>query len=152
MEGSLVYQISAAEYITGEGDSGDWLSLQLIKRFAAETYTESGAITIARTVPDLDYFCENENRLWGVKAKEIFACNWETPLTGMSSLGYPPIATVWLPARTAISPPLSLIWDNPVLLKPDAIHKVYGTKPTNFQPMHSPMWGWRKAAAAAQPL
>lgn len=137
VEGSLVYQISAAEYITGEGDSGDWLSLQLIKRFAAETYTESGAITIARTVPDLDYFCENENRLWGVKGKEIFACklgdpfNWNV-FSGLSTDSYS-VATGTDGDFTAAVSYLGY----PVLLKPDAIHKVYGTKPTNFQPMHS---------------
>ena len=115
-----------AEYITGEGDSGDWLSLQLIKRFAAETYTESGAITIARTVPDLDYFCENENRLWGVKGKEIFACklgdpfNWNV-FSGLSTDSYS-VATGTDGDFTAAVSYLGY----PVLLKPDAIHKVYG--------------------------
>lgn len=138
-EGSLVYQISSAEYITNDGDA--WLALKLVKHFAAETYTENGAISIARTVPDMDYFCENENRLWGVKGKEIFACklgdpfNWQV-FSGLASDSYS-VATGTDGNFTAAISYLGY----PVLMKPEAIHKVYGTKPTNFQPVHSANMG-----------
>lgn len=32
--------------------------------------TESGSITVERKVPDMDYICESENRLWGCSSEE----------------------------------------------------------------------------------
>ena len=36
-------------------------------------YTETGSLTVKRTVPDLLYVCENENRLWGCDKTTIYA-------------------------------------------------------------------------------
>ena len=43
--------------------------------------TEAGAVTVTRPVPDLDYICESDNRLWGV--------NSETRTIYASALGDP---------------------------------------------------------------
>ena len=39
-----------------------------------EQYTEVGELRIGRDVPDLQYLCENENRLWGCTEDTIYAC------------------------------------------------------------------------------
>lgn len=69
--------------------SNDWIVLIGI---LAEAYTDSGAsITVERKVPDMDYVCEAQNRLWGCyyghngteTLNEVYCCalgdfkNWE---------------------------------------------------------------------------
>ena len=51
---------------------GDYL------RFYENTFTigsggDAETLTIKRTVPDMDFLCENENRLWGCKEDTIYA-------------------------------------------------------------------------------
>jgi hypothetical protein len=43
--------------------------------FSNNTFTEEAArtLTIQRKIPDMDFFCEVDNRLWGCKGNEIFA-------------------------------------------------------------------------------
>ncbi|CAN4034983.1 hypothetical protein PKCEKB_PKCEKB_19180, partial [Dysosmobacter welbionis] len=36
-------------------------------------YTETGELSVSRTVPDLLFVCENENRLWGCDKTTIYA-------------------------------------------------------------------------------
>ena len=47
-------------------------------RFYENTFTisdggDSETLQLSRTVPELDYICENENRLWGCKGDTIYA-------------------------------------------------------------------------------
>lgn len=44
-----------------------------------EAYTEEGELTVARTVPDLQYLCENENRLWGCDGRTVYASKLGDP-------------------------------------------------------------------------
>ena len=68
-----------AEYAVAvtEGDNGTNL-------YFAETEgdyaNEPNALTITRAVPDMDYICENENRLWGCKGDTIYASKLGDPL------------------------------------------------------------------------
>ncbi|MGE4354454.1 MAG: hypothetical protein AB7D36_10285 [Oscillospiraceae bacterium] len=114
-----------------------------------DTGSESG-VTIARTVPDLDFICENENRLWGCRGSTIYASklgdpfNWNV-FDGLSTDSY--------------SAPVGSAGDftgcvsylgYPIFFKPDYIYKVYGDKPTNFQVMSSASLG--VAAGSAKSL
>lgn len=42
-------------------------------------YTETGNLMVRRTVPDLEYLCENENRLWGCDGRTIYASKLGDP-------------------------------------------------------------------------
>ncbi len=99
------------------------------------------AIKLSRKVPDMDYICANENRLWGCKGDEIFCSklgdifnfavfdgiatdSWSTPVlssgdfTGCTAyLGYP------------------------LFFKQDMIYKVYGSKASDFQVLASASLG-----------
>lgn len=107
----------------------------------ADSYTEPGQILLKRSVPDMDCFCENENRLWGLKGKEIFSCklgdpfNWNV-FAGLSTDSYS-VATGTDGDFSAAVSHLGY----PVFFKPDAIHKIYGSKPSNFQVIHSANMG-----------
>lgn len=52
-----------------------------VKENALEAATETGTITLERRVPDMDYICESENRLWG--------CSNDTQTIYASALGDP---------------------------------------------------------------
>lgn len=98
-------------------------------------------VTIARTMPDLDFICENENRLWGCKGDTIYASkqgdlfNWNV-FDGISTDSY--AITVGSPGDfTACFSYLGY----PCFFKEEYIYKVYGSKPSNFQVMSSASLG-----------
>lgn len=104
-------------------------------------YTESGTVTLARKVPDMDYVCTNENRVWGCKGDSIFA----------SSLGDPYNWYVFDDAATSsFSVEAGTAGDftacasylgYPCFFKEDKIIKMYGSYPSNFQTMSSATLG-----------
>lgn len=98
-------------------------------------------VTIARTMPDLDFLIENENRLWGCKGDTIYASkqgdlfNWNV-FDGISTDSY--AITVGSPGDfTAAFSYLGY----PCFFKEEYIYKVYGSKPSNFQVMSSASLG-----------
>lgn len=118
------------EYIfTLEGEEGD------------TPYTETGALSIKRRVPDLLYLCENENRLWGCDRTTIYASkpgdpfNWNV-FEGLSSDSY----AVDTGSAGAFTGCVSYL-GYPVFFKEDHIYKVYGSVPSNFQVMGSASLG-----------
>ena len=92
-------------------------------------------ITVERTVPDMDYVTEFNNRIWGCSSAnhEIYACalgdpkNWNK-FMGISTDSY--AATVGTPGDFT-----GCIAHGGYVLffKEDVIHKLYGNKPSNFQ-------------------
>ena len=40
---------------------------------------ESGAVTLSRDVPDMDYVCVNENRLWGCRGDTVLRLEAQGP-------------------------------------------------------------------------
>lgn len=96
-------------------------------------YTEAGEITVIRPVPDLDHVCVNENRLWGCKGDTIYASALGDPFNfyvfdGLSTDSWQS-GTVDSGDFTACVSYLGY----PVFFKEDAVYKVYGEKPSNFQ-------------------
>lgn len=106
---------------------------------AARTY--SGTVTLKRAVPDLDFICENENRLWGAKGDSLFCSklgdpyNWNV-FDGLSTDSWS-VESGTPGDFTACTSFLGY----PVFFKEDRVFKVYGTKPSNFQVMGSATLG-----------
>lgn len=114
----------------GAGD--DHIIINAILDAAA---TQTAAVTVKRTVPDLDFVTESENRLWGCSSAnhEIYACkqgdpkNWHSFL-GISTDSY--TQTVGSPGDfTGCCKHNGYV----MFFKEDIIHKIYGTKPSNYQ-------------------
>ena len=100
-----------------------------------EAYTEPGAVTIARTVPDLDFVCENENRVWGCKGNTIYCSKLGDPFNfnvfdGLATDAY----AVDTGSAGNFTGCISYL-GYPIFFKEDHIYKVYGTMPSNFQVM-----------------
>lgn len=123
---------------------------KLMLVFSNNTFTEESPetpITLKRKVPDLDYFCENENRLWGCKGNDIYACALGNPFRwnnyeGLATDSY----AVSVGTEGEFTGAVSYL-GYAVFFKEDAIHKVYGSMPSNYQVMSSAVGGVAKGCA-----
>ena len=119
----------------------DWIVVQgLIDGMFQQT---SGTVKAERTVPSMDYITESENRLWGCKygmvgskvVNEIYACklgdfrNWRCYM-GLSTDSY----AVSLGSDGQFTGAITY-QGSPHFFKEGAIHKVYGSAPSNYQIM-----------------
>lgn len=94
---------------------------------------EAQTVTLRRSVPDLAHLCAKDNRLWGCRGDEIFgsalglpACWQDFDGNAMSSFS---VATGSDGDFTAAG----VIGGYTVFFKEDAIYKLYGDRPANFQ-------------------
>lgn len=112
-------------------------------------YTEQGELQIARTVPDLAFICENENRLWGCANNTIYACkqgdlfNWNVA-DGLEDDSY----TVPTGSAGAFTGCISYR-GYPTFFKEDHIYKVYGSGVSNFEVMGSASLGLAKGSGGS---
>lgn len=141
--GKLFAQFDGVE-ITG-CTNGDFNKTTIIQELAADyiiivgslekSFTQNSGLTITRKAPDMDYICENGNRIWGCSSKnhEVYCCklgdptNWQA-FEGISTDSY--AATIGSDGDfTGCLSHMGYV----LFFKEDAIHKVYGDKPSNFQ-------------------
>lgn len=103
--------------------------------------TESGTVTLKRDVPDLDFICESNYRLWGTKGNTIYSSKFMDPLNFNSfdasvadsyaiSVGSDGEFTGCVPFSSHIC-----------FFKENTLHKLYGSKPSNFQIVTSQVYG-----------
>ena len=96
-------------------------------------YTETGTLKVERTVPDMDYICASENRLWGCKGDSIYASKLGDPtnFNVFDGLG----TDAW--SVSAGSPGsftgCAVYAAFPVFFKDDKVFKVYGSLPSNYE-------------------
>lgn len=100
-----------------------------------QSITQATTLTVSRDVPDMDFVCELNNRIWGCSSEnhEIYACklgdpkNWYS-YAGLSTDSY--ALTVGSDGDfTGCVSHLGYV----LFFKENIIHKIYGTKPSNFQ-------------------
>lgn len=107
-----------------------------------ETY-----VSVARRVPDLDYLCEQGNRLWGCKGDTIWCSKLGDPRNwyvydGLSTDSW----TVDTGSGGSFTACCSFL-GYPCFFKSDRIYKVYGTRPENFELVGGPTLGVRPGCA-----
>ena len=107
----------------------------MVVGFLDETASQTDAVTLERKAPKLDYVVECNNRLWGCSSEEneIYACklgdatNWNC-FAGLATDSY----TVSVGSDgpfTGAAVQLGYV----LFFKENCLHKVYGSKPSNFQ-------------------
>ncbi len=129
--------------IRSRGD--DWIVVPGILDMA---FDQEEAVTICREIPDMEFLTESENRIWGCSSEkhEIYACklgdptNWNC-FEGISTDSY--AATIgsdgdFTGACTHLG--------NVLFFKEDMVHKVWGSRPANFQIANSPVRGVKKGS------
>ena len=98
-------------------------------------------LTLTRAVPDMDFICENENRLWGCKGDTIYSSklgdpfNWNV-FDGVATDSF----AVDVGSAGDFTGCCSYL-GYPCFFKEENIYKVYGSKPSNFQVMGSASLG-----------
>ena len=103
--------------------------------------TESATVTLKREIPDLDFICESNYRLWGTMGNTIYGSKYGDPfnfqvfdgLTGDSY--YIDVASDG--AFTGCIPYSSHV----CFFKEHTLHKLYGSKPSNYQIVTSQVYG-----------
>lgn len=112
----------------------------------------NASITLARSVPDLDFVCENENRVWGCKDNTIYACKLGDPFNWNVMDGLATDSFTVESNRNQVGSAGSFTGccsylGYPLFFKEDHIYKVYGSKPSNFQIMGSASLGVEQGSA-----
>lgn len=104
-------------------------------------YTEPGTVSFARTVPDMDWICVNENRLWGCKGDTIYCSKLGDPtnFNVFDGLGTDSFS-VEAGSPGAFTGCCSFL-GYPCFFKEKHIYKMYGDLPKNFQLMGGPDLG-----------
>ena len=144
ISGAATHEENNKSLIIREID-GDYL------RFYENSFTISDGgdteeLTVKREVPDMDYICENENRLWGCREDTIYASklgdifNWNV-FDGVSTDSY----AVTVGSAGDFTGACSYL-GYPCFFKEEHIYKVYGDKPSNFQVMGSASMGVQKGS------
>ncbi len=98
-------------------------------------------ITVSRKMPDMDFLCESDNRLWGCKGNSVYASklgdifNWNV-FDGLSTDSYAVDA-----GSAGDFTGCFTYLGYPMFFKERYIYKAYGDKPSNFQLIGSATMG-----------
>lgn len=103
--------------------------------------TEAGEVLLMRVVPDLDFICESNYRLWGTKGNTIFGSKYSDPFNFESTDG---VAgdSYWIEVATDGPFTGCIPYSSHIcFFKENVLHKLYGSKPSNFQLVTSQVYG-----------
>ena len=134
-----VSALNGSVIVYGCGD--DYIVIAGLIRQAVQTDGLTGTVGADLAVPNMDYVCESNNRLWGCKyglvdgevVNEIYASklgdfrNWRCYM-GLSTDSYAASVGTDGPFTGAVTQR-----GYPVFFKEQAIHRVSGQQPSNFQ-------------------
>ena len=93
----------------------------------------AGVVTLTRTVPDLDFVCVSDNRLWGCKGDTIYASKPGDPLNFNVFDGLSTDSWTSETGTTGNFTACCCYQGYPLFFKEDAVFKVVGDRPDNFQ-------------------
>lgn len=112
--------------------------------FYDNTFTageDSGAVTLSRVVPDMDVICVSNYRLWGAKDGTIYGSKYADPFNfnvfdGLTSDSY------YIDVGTDGEFTGAIAYSSHIcFFKEHTLHKLYGSKPSNFQLVTSQVFG-----------
>lgn len=123
-----------------------------------QPHEQTGKVTVKREAPQMEYITESENRLWGCHygktesgetVNEIYACrqgdfkNWRS-YAGVSVDSYAVSVGSDGPFTGAVT-----YGGYPTFFKEKCIHKIYGTRPANYQVMTTQCRGVQLSSAGS---
>ena len=113
-------------------DSARWTSLdgKETRSFAVST-----PVRMERRVPDLDYITECDNRVWGCSNKEnvIYACKLGDPTNWFSYRGIAADSYAVTVGSDGAFTGAATCMGYALFFKENTLHKLYGSKPSDFQ-------------------
>jgi uncharacterized protein (DUF1330 family) len=127
-------------------DCGD--DYLIIEGLAKTVGTNAGTVTVKREFPEMDFVTEQDNRLWGCSSKnhEIYACKQGDPKNwnffgGLDSDSYAATVGTQNDFTGAVS-----YGGYVFFFKEDGYHRLYGTKPSNYELIWKPGRGIQKGS------
>lgn len=92
-------------------------------------------IKLERNAPDMDYLCENDNRVWGCSSGEnvIYACKLGDPTNWYSYRGIASDAYAVTVGSDGAFTGAASCMGYALFFKENAMHKIYGSKPSDYQ-------------------
>ena len=123
----------------------------------AVSCSEPGAVTLAREVPELDYLCVNENRVWGCRGDSIRGCKLGDPTNWNVFDGLSTDSFALEAGSVGDFTGCAAYLGYPTFFKEGQIYKLYGSLPSNFELLSSAGTGvaagsGRSIAAAGETL
>ena len=111
--------------------------------FYENTFVNEGPVTLTlkREIPDLDFICSNENRLWGCRGDTIYASKLGDPSNFNVFDGLATDSWATDAGSDGEFTACCSYLGYPVFFKEEHIYKVYGAKPSAFQLMGSATMG-----------
>ena len=118
--------------LTRTGAAVRWVSLD---GSVSREFVSAEVVELERRVPDMDYLTECDNRVWGCSNKEnvIYACKLGDPTNWFSYRG---IAADSYAVTVGSDGPFTgaaTCMGYALFFKENALHKLYGSKPSDFQ-------------------
>lgn len=107
----------------------------IVTALLANNTSQTGAITLERRIPDMDFVCESENRVWGCSSEkhEIYCCKQGDPTNWYSYLGTAADSYAATIGSDGDFTGCCAYGGQVLFFKEDCIHKVYGNYPSNYQ-------------------
>ena len=134
-----VYGIEAGSYpIWDKGKNDEYIVITALVSGVYEFESDTHQIlTVERKVPDLDYIVESENRLWGCRwdgdINEIRACAQGDAKNWNKYLGTTQDSYALSVGSDGVFTGAAVQQGYVMFFKENVIHKIYGSKPSNYQ-------------------
>ena len=114
------------------GSSAVWLSMDGTQR---EEHFPAEGVKAERRVPDLEYLTECDNRVWGCSSSEnvIYACKLGDPTNWFSYRGIAADSYAVTVGSDGAFTGAATCMGYALFFKENTLHKLYGSKPSDFQ-------------------
>ena len=114
------------------GSSAVWVSMDGTQR---EEYFPAEGVKAERRVPDLEYLTECDNRVWGCSSSEnvIYACKLGDPTSWFSYRGIAADSYAVTVGSDGAFTGAATCMGYALFFKENTLHKLYGSKPSDFQ-------------------
>ena len=125
---------------------GDWFYGTLVQNDAAAQWTSldgkqhrsvqaAGTVKLERRVPDLDFVTECDNRVWGCSSREnvIYGCKLGDPTNWFSYRGIAADSYAVTVGSDGVFTGAATCMGYALFFKENTLHKLYGSKPSDFQ-------------------
>lgn len=100
-----------------------------------QSASQTDTLSISREIPDFDFICEHDNRIWGCSSarREIACCKLGDPGNWSCFMGISTDSYVLSVGSGGDFTACCAYGANVLIFKEDRILKLFGTKPENFQ-------------------
>ena len=107
----------------------------IVTALLTQNTLQTDVITLERRIPDMDFVCESENRVWGCSNEkhEIYCCKQGDPTNWYSYLGTAADSYAATIGSDGDFTGCCAYGGQVLFFKEDCIHKVYGNCPSNYQ-------------------